>query len=107
MLQGSRVLVPVAQTTDSYTEGRGAGRMWIWPVIGEKGDQILAFNAGDKARLIMVKLGNKGENLRIISPAFIVRPGNRYIIKRPSRKARVSGEAILGKVLFTAPVSQR
>lgn len=71
---------------------------------GEKGGQILAFNAGDKARLVMAKLGNKGENLRIISPAFIVRPGNRYIIKRPSRKARVSGEAILGKVLFTAPV---
>lgn len=25
----------------------------------EKGDQILAFNAGDKARLVMAKLENK------------------------------------------------
>lgn len=65
----------------------------------EKGYQILTFNAGDKARLVMAKLENKGENLRIIFPALVVRPGDRYIMKRPSRKAQVSGEAILGKVL--------
>lgn len=74
----------------------------------EKGYQILAFiNAGNKARLVMAKLENKGENLRIIFSAFIVRPGDRYIMKGPSRKAQASGEVILGKVIFTAPVHQR
>lgn len=72
----------------------------MWPVIGGKGYQILAFNAGDKARLVTAKLENKGENLRILFPALILRPGDRYIMKRPSRMAQGSGEAILGKVLF-------